>query len=273
MIPDAAAFGRIAAANALSDIYAMGGKPLYALNIVCFPQALDKTLLQDILAGGLEKCTEAGAALAGGHTIYDDVIKYGLAITGIVDTDRFYRNDSLREGDRLILTKPLGTGIITAAMREDAADAADITQAVASMERLNKYAAEKLVHYDISACTDVSGFGLAVHALEMTAGRFSVEIESARLPHFGGIKRYIDEGFITGGGRRNLQYAGARVDTKELPAWMRELVFDPQTSGGLLIAVREDQADDLLAGIRRNDPCAAIIGRVTALQSSEIIFS
>jgi len=272
MIPDATAFGRIAAANALSDIYAMGGKPLYALNIVCFPQSLDKTLLHDILAGGSEKCAEAGAALAGGHSIYDDVIKYGLAVTGIVDTDKFYRNDSLREGDKLILTKPLGTGIITAAMREGAADGTDSAQAVASMERLNRYAAEKLAGYDISACTDVTGFGLAVHALEMAAGKLSIEIEGERLPYFGGIKRYIDEGFVTGGGRRNLQYAGARVDTQKLPVWLRELVFDPQTSGGLLIAVREDQADDLLAALCGSDPCAAVIGEVTAPQSSGIVF-
>ena len=271
-VSDAAAFGRIAAANAFSDIYAMGGRPLYALNIVCYPRDLNHDLLRDILAGGMEKCAEAGAFLAGGHSIYDSEIKYGLAVTGIAENGRFYRNNTLRVGDKLILTKPLGTGIITAAERDGEADGSDYALTVTSMERLNKYAAEKLPGYDVSACTDVTGFGLLVHALEMTAGSFTIELIGDSLPCLPNARRYIEDGFLTGGGQRNRQYAGERADVKKLPEWMRELVFDPQTSGGLLVAVREDQADGLLADIRVDDPYAAIIGGVIERGSSEIVF-
>ena len=272
MIPDASAFGRIAAANALNDIYAMGGKPLYALNLVCFPQTLDKSILREILAGGMEKCVEAGAVLAGGHSIYDDGIKYGLAVTGVVETGKFYRNNRLRIGDKVILTKPLGTGIITAALREGEADEDDAAEVVVSMERLNKYAAGKLGKYDISACTDVTGFGLVVHALEMTAGNFTVELSCGDLPYFPRVRHYVESGFYTGGGQRNRLFAGARADTGSLPLWMQELVFDPQTSGGLLVAVSPEHADPLLRDIRRDDPCAAIIGRVTEQGVYEVAF-
>jgi len=272
MVADAGAYGRIAAANALSDIYAMGGKPLYALNIVCFPQGLDKRLLQEILAGGAEKCAEAGALLAGGHSIYDNGIKYGLAVTGITETDRLYRNNTPRIGDKLILTKPLGVGIVTAAYRDGEADAPDVAEAIWSMERLNKYAAEKLRLFDISACTDVTGFGLICHLLEMTAGNVSAEIFCDNLPYLSRVKYYIDEEYITGGGRRNREFAGARVDVGDLPFWIQELMFDPQTSGGLLAAVSPDLADDLLCAIRADDPQAAIIGSITERSSDEIVF-
>ena len=272
MVADAKAFGRIAAANALSDIYAMGGKPLYALNIVCIPQELDKQVAQDILSGGAEKCAEAGAVLAGGHSIYDKEIKYGLCVTGIADLNRFYRNDTPRIGDKLILTKPLGVGIITAAERDGAADVADVKEVVASMERLNKYAAEKLVSFDIGACTDITGFGLIVHTLEMTAGNAAAEIYCDGIPYFGNVKHYIDEDYLTGGGQRNRDFAGKRADTSALPFWTQELLFDPQTSGGLLIAVNHEQADELISEIRRDDPCAAIIGCVRPYEGSEIVF-
>jgi len=274
MVSDARAFGRIAAANALSDIFAMGGKPLYALNIVCFPQGLDKRLMQEILAGGAEKCDEAGAVLAGGHSIYDDGIKYGLAVTGIAEIDRFYRNNTPRVGDKLILTKPLGVGIITAADRDGEADDSDSTEAIKSMERLNKYAAEKLSLYDISACTDITGFGLIAHTLEMTAGNVSAEILCEDLPHLKRVKYFIEDDYITGGGQRNRKFVGSRVDTSKLPIWIAELMFDPQTSGGLLIAVDSEQATDLLSEIRSTgDTQAAIIGCVNELGNDEITFA
>ena len=271
MIADARDYGAIAAANALSDIYSMGGRPLYALNLVCFPQGLDQSILREILAGGMEKCIEAGAALAGGHTIYDNEIKYGLAVTGIADIDKVYRNNTPRPGDALILTKPLGSGVITAAHREGDADPADTEEVVASMRRLNKYAAGKLSAFDIGACTDVTGFGLAGHALEMTCGNVSAEIYSDSLPYFSGVRRYIEDGYVTGGGRRNRLFAGDKVDTGSLPAWLQELVFDPQTSGGLLIAVKAEQADDLLSAIRSDDPRAEIIGRIIGRAKHEIV--
>jgi len=272
MVADAKTFGKITAANALSDIYAMGGKPLYALNIVCYPQELDNRLVQEILAGGAEKCAEAGAVLAGGHSIYDDGIKYGLAVTGIAETDRFYRNNTPRAGDKLILTKPLGVGIITAADRDGEADTADVTEAVLSMERLNKYASEKMGLYDISACTDITGFGLIVHTLEMTAGDFSAEIYCDNLPYLSNVRHYIEDDYITGGGQRNRNYVGARVDAGKLPLWISELLYDPQTSGGLLIAVDSGQADDLLKAIHSDDPQAAIIGSIKERGDPEIIF-
>jgi len=273
MVADARAFGRIAAANALSDIYAMNGKPLYALNIVCFPHELDKHILQEILAGGAEKCEEAGALLAGGHSIYDEGIKYGLAVTGIAETDKFYRNNTSRAGDRLILTKPLGVGVITAADRDGEASEADAAEAIASMERLNKYAAEKLVSFGISACTDITGFGLIVHLLEMTADNVSAEIICDNLPHLSRVRDYIEDDYITGGGQRNRKFVGERVDTDKLPVWIAELMYDPQTSGGLLIAVDSGQADDLLRAIRTEDPQAAIIGCIKERGSDEIVFA
>ena len=271
MVADAKTFGKIAAANALSDIYAMGGKPLYALNIVCFPQDADNRLLQEILSGGVEKCIEAGAALAGGHSIYDEGIKYGLAVTGVADTNKFYRNNTPKVGDKLILTKPLGVGIITAADKGGEANAEDIKEAVASMERLNKYAAEKMSKFNISACTDITGFGLIAHLLEMTAGNASAEINCESLPHLKNVKHYIDEDWITGGGKRNRNFVGNRADTSKLPPWIQELIFDPQTSGGLLIAVNSEQADELLSAIQTDDTQAKLIGRITKKEENEII--
>ena len=273
MVADAKTFGRITAANALSDIYAMGGKPLYALNIVCFPQALDKRLLQEILAGGAEKCEEAGALLVGGHSIYDEGIKYGLAVTGIVDIDGVYRNNTPKAGDKLILTKPLGVGVITAAYRACKADDADVSEAIMSMERLNKYAAIKMAEYNISACTDITGFGLIAHLLEMTAGNVSAEVYYDNLPHLRNIKSYIEDDWITGGGQRNRKFVGSRVDTNKLPLWISELMFDPQTSGGLLISVDNEQAEDLLINIQADDPTAAIIGEIKEPEDKEIMFS
>jgi len=273
MVADAVTFGRIAAANALSDIYAMGGKPLYALNIVCFPQDADSRLLQEILKGGAEKCAQAGATLAGGHSIYDEGIKYGLAVTGIVDTDKFYSNNTPKPGDKLILTKPLGVGIITAADRGGEANPEDVKESIASMEHLNKYAAEKISNYNISACTDITGFGLLAHLLEMTAEKVSAEIYCENLPYLKNVKHYIDEEWITSGGNRNRTFVGNRVDTSKLPSWKQELLFDPQTSGGLLIAVNADQADELLKEIQKDDPQSSIIGSIIELAQKEVRFS
>jgi len=272
MVADAKTFGKIAAANALSDIYAMGGKPLYALNIVCFPQELDKRLLKEILKGGAEKCTEAGAVLAGGHSIYDEGIKYGLTVTGTADINKFYRNNTPRVSDRLILTKPLGVGIITAADRGGEAIKKDSMEAITSMVRLNKYASEKAANFDISACTDITGFGLIAHTLEMTSGKVTAEIYYENLPHIKNVKHYIDEDWITGGGKRNRSFVGNRVDTSKLPQWIAELMFDPQTSGGLLLTVNAEQANDLLKQIQLDDPHASIIGSIITRTNNEVIF-
>jgi len=271
MVACARTFGKIAASNALSDIYAMGGTPLYALNIVCFPQDLDNQILQEILAGGASICAEAGATLAGGHSIYDSGIKYGLAVTGIAETNNIYRNNTPRIGDKLILTKPLGVGVVTAADRSGSADAADIAEAIASMERLNKYAAEKMSNFNISACTDITGFGLLGHLLEMTCGKVTAEINCEALPHLKNVKQYVEKNIITGGGKRNRNFVADRADVSKLPSWIAELCFDPQTSGGLLIAVESEQANELLAEIKTDDKAASIIGSIKRLGEKEIL--
>jgi len=273
MVADARTYGRITAANALSDIYAMGGTPLYALNIVCFPKDLDKRVLKEILAGGAEKCKEAGALLVGGHSIYDEGIKYGLAVTGTADIDRFYRNNTPRVGDKLILTKPLGVGIITSAYRGGIANELDedVAQAIKSMERLNKYAAEKAALNDISACTDITGFGLLAHLLEMTSGNVTAEVYCENLPYINNVKYYIEDDWITGGGIRNRKFVGDRVDTSKLPPWIAELIFDPQTSGGLLLAVEAGQADELLKAIQQDDPQAAQVGQIIKGKNEKIL--
>ncbi|MDR1470814.1 MAG: selenide, water dikinase SelD [Spirochaetaceae bacterium] len=262
MIDDAYLFGKIAAANALSDIYAMGGKPLFALNLVSFPQKLDKAFLAEILRGGAEKLLEADAVLAGGHSIYDHEPKYGLAVTGIAGN--VLRNNTAETGDAVILTKPLGVGLIMSATREEKADPEHTKAAAASMERLNRYAAEKIAALGnaVHASTDVTGFGLAVHAAEMAGARHTIALDTASLPLIAGAASYATEAFSTGGGGRNRDYMEGKIALNGVSHEMRELLFDPQTSGGLLVAVRKDAAQALCDAIRRDDPFAAVIGEV-----------
>jgi len=272
MLDDPYMFGKIAAANALSDVYAMGGKPLMALNLACFPAELPTEAVSGILRGGAEKLVEAGAVLAGGHSIYDDGIKYGLAVTGVTSHDRLLRNNTPIPGHSLILTKALGVGIIMAAHRDGEASDAAAQMAISSMERLNKYAAEKLVGFDVSACTDVTGFGLIGHALEMAGDGFTITFDSASIPVLPEALKCVDDGWVTGGGSRNREFAEANVDFGAAPASLVEVCFDPQTSGGLLVAVDSAQASELLALIRVSDPVAAIVGRVLERGSCGVQF-
>lgn len=272
MVDEPRTFGRIAATNALSDIYAMGGEPLTALNLVCFPESLDLEILNEILTGGAEKVMEAGAALAGGHSIYDKEPKYGLAVTGIIDNDRIIRNDTPERGHKLILTKPLGTGIIMAALRGEVASGAAVDKAVAAMERLNKYAAEKMRNYTVSACTDITGFGLMVHMLEMASDKVSILLYQGEIPYFEEAYQYAEEYLVTAAGQRNRNFLAGKADVSALPFALQELLFDPQTSGGLLIAVKEGQAAALLAEIQAEDPDARIIGEIVARDRDIILF-
>jgi selenide,water dikinase len=274
MVDDPRAFGRIAAANAMSDVWAMGGKALLALNLVCFPEEMDRAILIETLKGGAEKIIEAGAVLGGGHSIYDKEPKYGLAVTGSVGVGSFIRNDTPAAGHKLILTKPLGVGIVMAANRGGMADAESVASAVSSMERLNKAASEKMTAgYSVSACTDVTGFGLLLHMLEMTAGRVGVRLFPDSLPIIPQAASYAGEYLLTAAGQRNRNYAKGRVSVDRLPFATQELLFDPQTSGGLLIAVAADEAESLLAAIRGGDPSASIIGEVTPLGESLVDFA
>jgi len=264
MVDDPYLFGMIAAANSLSDVYAMGGRPIFALNLVCFPEKLDKAILGEILSGGAAKAMEAGALIAGGHSIYDHEPKYGLAVTGVIDPKKLLKNDSCREGDALILTKALGVGLVMAAYRDGAASAETVKAATDSMQRLNRYAAEKMIAADgVHACTDVTGFGLAAHASEMAAGKHTLVIDSASLSILPGALGFAEDDYVTGGGGRNRKFMEGKADISALSPALSEIVFDPQTSGGLLIAVDGEAAQGLCDAIRRDDPAAAIIGRVT----------
>jgi selenide,water dikinase len=270
MVDEPRLFGRIAAANALSDVYAMGGRALLALNLVCFPQKMDKAILGAILQGGAEKVQEAGAVLCGGHSIYDHEPKYGLAVTGLVHPDKVFRNDGCAEGDALILTKALGVGLVMSAYRAGLVRDEEYRAATDSMERLNKYAAEKLAAYQVNAVTDITGFGLLAHAAEMAGSRHSLVFNFDSLPLLPGAVKYAAQYLATAAGQRNRNHLAARVDIGAIPAAGQEILFDPQTSGGLLISLPAEQAGALCQAINRDDPAAAIVGQVTARESCPV---
>jgi selenide,water dikinase len=272
MVDDPFIFGQIAAANALSDIYAMGAVPFLALNLVCFPEKFPKTVLADILAGGAEKIAESGAVLGGGHSIYDRETKYGLAVTGSIGSKNIIRNNTPQIGHSLILTKPLGVGIIMAADRIGAASNEAVQKAIGSMCRLNRYAAEKVRGYAVSACTDVTGFGLLCHLLEMCGDTVSAEIWPNDLPFFEEAAAYADDFLLTAAGQRNRNHFAGNGSVEKLPFAIQELIFDPQTSGGLLICVDTEQSGQLLGDIKKDDPAASIIGRILPRQEKKIIF-
>lgn len=271
MIGDPYLFGAIAAANALSDIYAMGGRVVSALNIVCFPETMDMNVLGRILQGGNDKVAEAGGTLAGGHSIADSDIKYGLSVTGLVDPDRVLRNNGCRAGDALILTKKLGVGIILTAHRIGAASAEDVDAAVDSMTALNRYAAEILAEYPVHACTDVTGFGFLVHLSEMLDGRFSAHVYSDRIPCFEACRQYAQDFYITAAAQKNRNFLEGRVEFREDDFAMEEILFDPQTSGGLLASVDARFADEIAGRMRARGIPAQVVGHVTEKQDRDII--
>jgi selenide,water dikinase len=270
MVEDPFVFGQIAAANALSDIYAMGAFPLYALNLVCFPERYEKSVLAEMLKGGAQKALEADTIIAGGHSIYDHEPKYGLSVTGLVNKNRLLKNDNVQLGDNLILTKALGVGLIMSAFRENAAEQKHVDSAIASMTRLNKYAALHIKELQdkfnvgklpVHACTDVTGFGLAVHASEMANENFTVVIDSKEIPVLDGALEYARV-FVTSGGKRNRNYIEQKINCANLSEAQKEIIFDPETSGGLLIAVSKEYSKELLACIQKDDAASRIIGTV-----------
>ncbi len=270
-VDDAVLYGEIAAANSLSDIYAMGARPLVALNIVGFPDGtLDETVLQGILEGGLHKIEEAGAALGGGHTVRDREPKYGLSVTGVVHPAKMWRNTGARPGDVLILTKALGTGVLFNANRREPLPPEWMDPLVAQARRLNRYAAEALAGYEVHAVTDVTGFGLAGHALEMAHGvRFVIEAEA--LPILPGAVECRARGVTTGATHPNRQSAEPALRLEgALPEELEEMLHDPQTSGGLLVALPAAQGAAALDAIREaGDARAAIVGRVEELPNGD----
>jgi len=266
VVDDPYIFGQIAATNALSDIYAMGGKPLTSLALVCFPEKADLGILERILAGGLSKMIEAGCTVIGGHSIRDDETKFGYAVTGLVHPKRVLANSGAKPGDSLILTKPLGTGVISTALKIGAAEPAWIDAAVQSMTTLNKQAAELIgkKDYRVHAMTDVTGFGLIGHAREMAmASDVSLRLHVNRIPFLAGALECVRAGHIPGGLRNNRDFAECVVDYDDGVAEdLRALLFDPQTAGGLLISLAAEDSAQLTQGLNAAGISAVEIGEV-----------
>lgn len=275
IVDDPRSFGMIAAANALSDIYAMGGSPVTALNIVAFPKdTLPKEVLGEILAGGLEKVHEAGALLVGGHTIDDTELKFGMAITGVVHPDRVMTNSGAMPGDTIVLTKPIGTGIINTAAKGDMADAAHVEAATRVMAALNRTAAEIALRHNPHAMTDVTGFGLIGHLSEMLcASDAGAELQVSAVPRLEGARDYASMGLVPGGAKRNRDFYEHRfVGADKVDPVDMDLLNDPQTSGGLLVSLSPEDAGLLVRELRGAGETAAMIGSVVSEPSHRVVF-
>jgi len=267
-------FGQIAAANALSDVYAMGGRPLTAMNVVCFPiKEMPLTVLQEILRGGLDKMKEAAVVLVGGHSVEDPELKYGLSVTGIVHPERVIRNQGARPGDRLILTKPLGTGIINTAIKAGLAEGETVERVTRTMAALNRGASEAMQEVGASACTDITGFGLLGHACEMIEGtEVGMVIYASKVPYFPEAEEFAKMGLVPGGTYRNREFREQMVNLHpEIPPWLVDILFDAQTSGGLLISVPSSKVEALLERLRKRGVEAALIGEVTREHPGRIV--
>jgi selenide, water dikinase len=276
IVDDPYTFGQIAAANSLSDVYAMGGKPISALSIVGFPEKGDAEILEQILRGGHSKMAEAKCSVVGGHSIRNDDIQFGYAVTGLIHPQRIWRNVGARTGDVLLLTKAIGTGVLSTALKKDRAAPADLQAAVASMTELNRAASEALREFQekagpsqpIHAVTDITGFGLLGHAREMALGdparqieTVSLEIDHTAIRYLPGAEQAAREGFLPGGLKNNREFLGDCVGFAEaVPQEYRDLLFDPQTSGGLLVAIAPEHGNDALASLERHRVHARRIG-------------
>jgi len=265
VVDDPYRFGQVAAANSLSDVYAMGGKPVLALNIVCFPNCLEPEILGEILRGGADKIKEAGAVLLGGHSVEDQEPKYGLSVMGTVHPNEVVANCGAKPGDVLILTKALGTGILNTAMKAELISEEESEAVYLSMAALNAYAAEVMIPLRPHACTDITGFGLLGNALEMARGSdATIIIDSAALPILPGALDYASMGIVPAGAYLNAKFAENNVLwNPDIPENLRDIIADPQTSGGLLISLPENKADELLQGLSKAMVTPyAVIGRV-----------
>ena len=266
IVDDPFTFGEIAVANALSDVYAMGGTPLTALNVAAFPiKTLSPSILKEILLGGLSKMGEAGVALVGGHTVEDPEVKYGLAVTGLVHPKKILTNAKAMPGDQLVLTKPLGTGIISTALKGGMASEGAVRKIVDSMKALNRKASEWMLTFGAHACTDITGFGFIGHALEMVlASQVGMVIRSKDIPIFPEALEYARLGLIPGGAHSNRQFFSCRVDiASDVSVLLVDLLYDPQTSGGLLISLPANEAERLVETLRKKEDIdSKIVGKV-----------
>lgn len=247
VVDDPYTFGQIAAANSLSDVYAMGGEPKIALNVVGFPNCLDPSILADILRGGADKVKEAGAVLVGGHSVQDNEPKYGLCVSGFVHPKKIFKNYGCRPGDALILTKPIGSGVVNTAVKAEMAFENSMQEAIKVMSSLNKKAKEVIEKYPISACTDVTGFGLLGHCAEMaSASKVSFDIYVDDVAYIDGAVELAQMGLVPAGSYKNREYSGHMVEAGDATETDIDLLYDPQTSGGLLISVAPEYADDIM---------------------------
>lgn len=273
VVDDPYTFGQIAAANALSDVYAMGGEPKIALNIVGFPNCLDPSVLGEILAGGADKVKEAGAVLVGGHSIQDDEPKYGLCVSGFVHPDKIYKNFGCKPGDMLILTKQIGSGIINTAVKAEMASDAAVKEVVTVMTSLNRKAKEVLDGFPVHACTDVTGFGLLGHCIEMAeASQVTFSLNVRDVAYFDDAVSYARMGLVPAGAYRNRGYAEGKVDDGGVEEHFTDLLYDPQTSGGLLFSIEPRYVEKVLDAFekKRMDTKVSVIGTVTEQEGSLI---
>lgn len=266
IVDDPYMFGQIAAANSLSDVYAMGGEPKIALNIVGFPNCLDPSILGDILAGGADKVKEAGAVLVGGHSVQDDEPKYGLCVSGFVHPNKIYKNYGCKPGDVLILTKQVGSGIINTAIKADMASAKAIKEVETAMASLNKKAKEVVDDYPVNACTDITGFGLLGHCVEMAeASEVTFELNVHDIAYFDEAEAYAKMGLVPAGAYKNRGYSEMKVEMSRIEEHFIDLLYDPQTSGGLLLSVEPQYVEAIMEEFEKKhlDTKVSIIGTVT----------
>ncbi|MGL5356157.1 MAG: selenide, water dikinase SelD [Cetobacterium sp.] len=272
MTEDPYIFGQIAAANSLSDVYAMGGEPKTAMNIVCFPEKENIEILGEILRGGAEKIAEAGAVLSGGHSIHDPEVKYGLSVTGLIHPDKVFKNYGSKEGDVLIITKPLGTGIISTASKVEIIPEEIKKEWIKIMTTLNKYSAEIIKDYSVSACTDITGFGFLGHAYEMAvASEKTFVLEQELIPYLEIAKTFAKEFYINSMGQKNRNYLNDKVDISSVPFWLQEILLDPQTSGGLLFSLPSNEASEVMDKLNALDIKSSLIGTVDKYNGKYIV--
>jgi len=266
IVDDPFDYGRIAALNSINDVWAMGGTPVTAMAITCFPKkGVDFSILQEIMRGGLSVLTENKVVLVGGHSVDNEQIMFGYSVTGVIDPNHVATNSGARPGDVIILTKPIGTGVISTGIKRAKASPEVVAESVATMMTPGKYAAEAIAKFDVKGATDVTGFALLGHAWEMAcASNVTIEIDSARVPLINGALELATAGLMTGADKTNREYVGEDISWPvDLNPNLIKLFYDPQTAGGLLLAISQEKADDLLSELRRNYPRAEVIGRAT----------
>ena len=274
IVDDPFDYGRIAALNSINDVWAMGGTPITAMAITCFPKkGLDFSILTEIMRGGLSVLTENKVALVGGHSVDNEQIMFGYSVTGVIDPNHVATNAGARPGDVIILTKPIGTGVISTGIKLGKAPASVVSESIATMLTPGKLAAEAIGKFDVKGATDVTGFSLLGHAWEVAcASNVTIEIDSARVPLINGALELARAGLMTGADKTNREYVGEDISIAAgIDADLVKLLYDPQTAGGLLLAIAEDKADDLLTELRRNYPRAEIVGRAIERGAKAII--